>query len=221
MRQIEGIIFDMDGVIVDSEPRHQQAFNAVFEAMGYADTHGMVFEDYLGRSDKILWEDFIAKHQPQQTLQELLAWRQERFIEIIQQEQPLFKGIPKLIRSLATQYPLAVASGSLHPVIDAVLALQDLRPYFSAVVSSCDVPHGKPNPDIFLKAAAEIETSPEKTCVIEDSEAGVEAGVRAGMHVVAITNSLPREQLAAAHKIVDSYDEFRCYLQELQLPASV
>ncbi|MBT5709160.1 HAD family phosphatase [bacterium] len=212
----KAILFDMDGVIVDSEPRHQRAFKEVFNEIGYGETHGMAFDAYLGKSDKLLWEDFITKHKPPQTLQELLDWRQNRFIEIINREKPLFAGIPELVSDLHKRMPIAVASGSLHPVIDAVLKLQNIRQYFSAVVSSSDVPQGKPAPDIFLRAAEELEVEPKDVCVIEDSEAGIEAGIRAGMHVIAITNSLPSERLQAAHHTVDTYAEIRSYLS---LPA--
>lgn len=207
--EFKAVIFDMDGVIVDSEPRHQQAFREVFEELGYGDTHGMIFDDYLGKSDQLLWEDFIVKHQPKHSLKELIDWRQNRFIEIINREQPLFDGIPEMIADLNRKMPIAVASGSLHPVIDAVLNLQSIRRHFSAIISSSDVAQGKPAPDIFLRAAEEIKTAPKDTCVIEDSEAGIEAGVRAGMYVIAITNSLPRERLQSAHQIVDSYEEIR------------
>ncbi len=208
----KAVIFDMDGVIVDSEPRHQQAFREVFEEMGYGETHGMVFDDYLGKSDKLLWEDFIAKHQPEHSLEHLIDWRQNRFIDIIRREEPLFTGIPELIIDLKSRMPIAVASGSLHPVIDAVLALEDIRQHFSAVISSSDVARGKPAPDIFLRAAEALDVSPKDICVIEDSEAGIAAGVSAGMHVIAITNSLPKERLQAAHDIVDTYTEVRMLL---------
>ena len=212
MKQFKAIIFDMDGVVVDSEPRHQQAFKDVFKEIGYEHRHGMIFEEYLGKSDKRLWEDFIAKHQPDFTLKKLLDWRQERFIEIINQERPLFPEIPQLIGELHSRLPLAIASGSLHPVIDAVLKIENIRRYFSAVISSSDVAEGKPAPDIFLRAADDLETAPHDICVIEDSEAGIEAGVRAGMTVIAITNSLPRQRLGAAHHIVDNYAEIRTLL---------
>lgn len=202
----------MDGVIVDSEPRHQQAFKEVFVEMGFGETHGMVFDDYLGKSDKLLWQDFIAKHQPSQTLQELLDWRQNRFIEIIERDRPLFSGIPELIQTLHARLPLAVASGSLHPVIDAVLSLQDIRRYFQTVVSSSDVAQGKPAPDIFLLAAENLAILPSDICVIEDSEAGIDAARSADMHVIGITNSLPAERLKNAHKVVDSYEDIHDYL---------
>ena len=210
--RFSAVIFDMDGVIVDSEPRHQQAFREVFDEMGYGETHGMVFDDYLGKSDQLLWEDFITAHQPKQTLEELLDWRQNRFIEIINRDRPLFDGVPEMVQELHQRLPLAVASGSLPPVIDAVLNLQNIRRFFTAVVSSSDVPRGKPAPDIFLRAADELNVNPKESCVIEDSEAGIEAGIQAGMHVIAITNSLPKPRLAAAHAVFDTYQEIRTYL---------
>ncbi len=211
--EFKAVIFDMDGVIVDSEPRHQQAFREVFEELGYGETHGMNFDAYLGKSDKLLWEDFILKHQPEHSLEDLIDWRQNRFIDIINRERPLFAGIPEMIEDLNRRMPIAVASGSLHPVIDAVLNLQNIRQHFSAVISSSDVDQGKPAPDIFLRAAQELEIPPQETCVIEDSEAGIEAGIRAGMYVIAITNSLPRERLQSAHQTVDSYEEIRDILR--------
>ena len=208
----KAIIFDMDGVLVDSEPRHQQAFREVFQELGYGSTHGMVFDDYLGKSDLVLWKDFIAKHQPSQSLEALLQWRQERLIQIVETEQPLFPGVPELLEALHAKLPLALASGSLHPVINAVLAIQDIRRFFSSIISSIDVERGKPALDIFLRTAQALKIAPASICVIEDSEAGVEAGLASGMHVVAITNSLPRERLTKAHHVVDRYQEIADYL---------
>src|SRR5205085_4900874 len=82
------IIFDMDGVIVDSEPRHELAFLQVLREIGYGESHGLRFSDYIGRSDQELWVDFIARHRPSQSLAELLAMKRERAVEIIRREQP-------------------------------------------------------------------------------------------------------------------------------------
>lgn len=206
MDRFSAIIFDMDGVIVDSEPRHEQAFREIFHEMGYGETHGIDFPYYYGRSDKALWLDFIAKHQPAWSLEELTDWKQRRFIEIIKREQPIFVGLPELVEKLALRYQLAVASGSFHPVIDEILAMKNLRQYFPVVVSVQDVGKGKPAPDVFLRAAELLKVSPDRCCVIEDAAAGVEAGLAAGMKVIAITNSLSAEKLARATHVVDNYD---------------
>ncbi len=201
------VIFDMDGVIIDSEPRHERAFLDVFEQMGYAQTHGIHFEQYLGRSDRAVWIDFIAQHKPKWTLDELTAWKQNHLIGILRREQPIFDGLPELVAKVAARYRLAVASGSVHPVIDEVLAMKELRRFFPIVVSAQDVAHGKPAPDIFLRTAELLGVEPGTCCVIEDSAAGVTAARVAGMTAIAITNTLPAEKLTHAHHIVRTYED--------------
>jgi HAD superfamily hydrolase (TIGR01509 family) len=207
MKQYQAIIFDMDGVIVNSEPYHERAFREIFDEMGYGKTHGVHFPDYYGRSDKTLWVDFIERHKPTQTLDSLLEWKQRHFLKILKQDQPIFETLPELVEKLAARYPLAVASGSLHPVIDEVLAMQHLRRFFPVVVSVQDVAKGKPAPDVFLRAAQQLGVAPAGCCVIEDSVAGVEAARAAGMDVIAITNSFPAGKLGRATHVVEHYEE--------------
>ena len=212
MKKFAAIIFDMDGVIVDSEPLHERAFREVLAEIGFGQTHGIDFPAYYGKSDLVVWRDFIARHQPSESLEELLARKETRFAELLRREEPIFKGLPELLDKLCGAYPLALASGSRHPTIDAVLALRRLRPFFQAIVSSEDVERGKPAPDIFVRAAELLGVSRNECCVIEDSAAGVEAGLAAGMTVVAITNSLPPEKLARASKVVRSVKEIERWL---------
>ena len=207
MKQFQAVIFDMDGVIVDSEPAHERAFREIFHEIGYGETHGMDFTEYYGRSDRALWLDFIEKHRPIHTLDELAQWKQRRFLEMIKQDQPIFESLPELVEKLSRRYKLAVASGSFHPVIDEVLAIKNLREFFPVVVSAQDVVHGKPAPDIFLRAADLLQIRPNACCVIEDSAAGVEAALAAGMKVIAITNTLMADRLARATHVVASYEE--------------
>lgn len=204
------VIFDMDGVIVDSEPRHVQAFMDVFRELDMEHTHGIDFEAYLGKSDESVWVDFVNMHKPEKTQRELQDWKQSRLIEILQKEEPIFPGIPELVQLLGKHVPLAVASGSLHPVIDAVLELDGLRQYFNAIVSIQDVGNRtKPEPDVYLRAAELLKVDPGEICAIEDSAAGVQAALNAGMQVIAITNSLRADQLTHATCVVDTFDEVR------------
>lgn len=202
----QAVIFDMDGVIVDSEPRHERAFTEVTQAIGH-ENHGLRFAHYVGRSDKELWVDFIARNQPRQSLEELLAMKRERMVEIIRRERPLFPGLAPLIDQLGRRYPLALASGSERAVIAAVLALDGLAKKFAAVVSSSDVARGKPAPDIFLRTAELLGVPPAACWVIEDSKPGVAAALAAGMRVVAITNTHPAHELCHATRVVASYEE--------------
>jgi HAD superfamily hydrolase (TIGR01549 family) len=207
VRTYKAIIFDMDGVIIDSEPLHERAYLDLFAEMGYGENHGVKFDDWIGRTDKALIEDFVARHKPAFTVEHLSDRKRDRFLEIMRDEQPIFEDLPGLVTRLAARYPLAVASGSLHPVIDAVLALKNLRQHFRVCVSSSDVPHGKPAPDIFLHTAKLLDVEPSACCVIEDSTAGVTAARAAGMDVIAITNSLPPAKLSHATRIVDTYEQ--------------
>jgi HAD superfamily hydrolase (TIGR01509 family) len=209
----QAVIFDMDGVIVDSEPRHERAFLEVVRELGYGDNHGLRFADYIGRTDQDLWADFVARHQPAQTLEQLLALKRQRILELLRRDQPLFAGIPELIRKLAAAYRLGLASGSERPVVEAVLALEGLRQFFSATVAGSEVSRGKPAPDIFLRAAELLQVSPQACWVIEDSKPGIAAALAAGMRVIAITNTHPAAELRCATHVVGSCSEIERLLR--------
>ena len=212
MKNFSAIIFDMDGVIVDSEPRHERAFLEVVREIGYGETHGVRWADYVGRSDHVLWEDFVARHQPAQSLEQLLRMKRDRVVEILRREEPIFDGLAELLEKLACVCKLGLASGSERPVVEAVLSLQDLRRFFSVTVTAWDVRNGKPAPDIFLRAAELLGVPPASCWVIEDSKPGVAAGLAAGMKVIAITNSHPADELRQATHVVSSYAEIERWL---------
>ena len=216
MRPFQAVIFDMDGVIVDSEARHERAFLEVVEEIGYGDRLALRFADYIGRSDQVLWLDFVTRHKPPHTVEELLLMKRDRMVRLIRREQPLFDGLPGLIERLAARYLLGVASGSERAVVAAVLEIQRLGRFFRAVVTDSDVAHGKPAPDIFLRTADLLRVPPQRCCVIEDSKPGIAAALAAGMQVIAITNTYPAEQLQQATHVVRTYPE----MERLLLPAA-
>ena len=207
MSQFEAVIFDMDGVIVDSEPYHDQSFLEIWQEMGYGDCHGMHLPDFYGRSDRVLWEAFIEKHHPPQPIGELIGLREDRLIQLLRDKQPIFNGVPELVQRLANRFPLAIGSGSAHRIIDEVLAMRDLRQYFQCAVSSEDVDQPKPAPDIFLLAAKFLGIAPANCCVIEDTVSGVQAANAAGMTVFAIANTFEAKALgqAGASQVFSDY----------------
>lgn len=215
MSRFDAVIFDMDGVIVDSEPIHEMSFLELWQEMGYGDNHGIHFPDFYGRSDRVLWETFIEKHHPPQPIEELLGLREERLVQMLRDKQPIFDGIPTLVRRLAKHLPLAIASGSVHRIINEVLAMRDLRRYFCCTASSEDVANSKPQPDVFLLAAERLNVKPASCCVIEDTVAGVIAGKAAGMTVMGITNTFKSEALdqAGADHVYQSYSAISCFFE--------
>lgn len=206
---MKAVLFDLDGVLIDSEPRHLAAFEEVFAELIPGRGHGLHLPAYIGRSDRAVWDDFIAAHQPAQSLAELTTIKQRRVIQLFHRDQPIFPEVPGLVAALAEKYLLAVASGSVHAVIREVLSLQDLARHFRAVASVEDVGRSKPAPDVFLHAAKKLGVDPSECWVIEDSVPGVQAGLAAGAQVIAITNSHPAHELQAAHHVVRTYDEIR------------
>lgn len=196
----------MDGVIVDSEPRHQKAFLEVVQEIGHADDHGVHWPDYVGRRDQELWVDFVARHQPEQSLEELVARKRNRVLEIIRREKPLFEGLPELVEKVARRAKLALASGSERMVVEEVLNL-GLRRFFPVTVTGTEIHRGKPAPDIFIETARLLGVAPEDCWVIEDSKPGVTAALAAKMRVIAITNTHPADELTQATAVVKTYGE--------------
>ena len=211
-RDFKAVIFDMDGVIVDSEPRHERAFLEVVHETGYGATHGVRWADWVGRSDHELWLDVVARLRPAQSLEQLLKMKRDRVLEIIRREEPIFAGLAELVENLSHVCKLGLASGSERPVVEAVLSLQDLRRFFSATVTASDIKRGKPAPDIFLRAAELLSVAPGDCWVIEDSKPGVAAGLAAGMRVIAITNTHPAQELRPATRVVADYAEIERFL---------
>lgn len=210
--KIAAVIFDMDGVIVNSEPFHELAYLEVVRELGYGETHGLKFSDYVGLSDLDLWTAFVAKHRPPQGLPELMGMKHEHMVRILREHQPLFEGLPELVEKLAQRFRLGLASGSEHVVIDEVLAMRGLRRHFSAVVSASEVKRGKPAPDIFLRTAQLLGVDPQACWVIEDSKPGVAAALAAGMQVIAVTNTHPAEELPRATRVTGSYAQIEQWL---------
>ena len=206
------VIFDMDGVIVDSEPWHEQAFCDVLRDLGWGDTHGLRFADYVGRRDHDLWIDFIARNRPVQSLEELLALKRNRTLDLLRRQQPVFPGLPELLEQLYSRCPLALASGSERPIVEAVLELGKLRDCFRVTISGNDVTNGKPAPDIFLETARRLGVAPQDCWVIEDSKPGVAAALAAGMRVIAITNTHPAKELSHATVVAQTYEEIASLL---------
>jgi HAD superfamily hydrolase (TIGR01509 family) len=208
----KAVIFDMDGVLVDSEPIHTRAVLEVLEEIGYGRSHGLKMGSYIGRSDTDVWRDFIIGNNPRQSLEELLAMKRARTIAILLREKPLFPDVRKLIGSLARTCALAVASGSEREVVEVVLESNDLRRFFPVVVTGSDIQHGKPAPDIFLQTAQLLGVEPGDCWVIEDSKPGIAAALAAGMRVLALTHTHRAEELRTATQVAANFKEIQKFL---------
>jgi beta-phosphoglucomutase family hydrolase len=206
---IDTVIFDMDGVIIDSEPLHMEAEQEIFRAIGItisSEKHAT----FVGTSSKNMWEMIIRDHAlttPIETLieQNKIAYRKRLAVAI----DAAVPGVTELIRTLhASGFKLAVASSSVPEDIETVLAMFSLRSFFTAVVSGSNVQYSKPHPEIFLKTADLLQSDPADCLVIEDSENGVRAAKSAGMKCIGFRNvNSGNQNLTLADKVVDSIGE--------------
>lgn len=200
---IEAVVFDLDGVIVDSEQVWDAAREDLARERG-GRWHEGAQRDMMGMSS-LEWSrymhDRIGLSEPPE---EISAEVVRRLESIYRRELPLIEEAPEAVARLARRWPLAVASSSNRPIIDLVLDLSGLYRYFRATVSSEEVARGKPAPDVYLEAARRLGVDPIRTAAVEDSRNGIRSAKAARMRVVAIPNPRypPGEEALGAADIV-------------------
>jgi HAD superfamily hydrolase (TIGR01509 family) len=207
-QHIKGIIFDLDGLMVDSEPVQLKAINDALKPLGIC-VEETEFIDMVGRK---AIENFIAlkeKHGFTRSPEELEQQKNLAYMERIRTE---LKPMPGLVHALDLcrdeKLIAAIASSSPRPDILAVLELLGLTNRFSVIASGDMVKRGKPWPDVFLKAAEMLGTAPSTLLVLEDTAHGVNAAKAAGMFCIAIPNHYTRGQdFFNADKVLDSLEE--------------
>jgi HAD superfamily hydrolase (TIGR01509 family) len=206
---IDAVVFDMDGVLIQSE----EVWDEIRER--YVTERGGRYDAEVQRAmmgmSSTEWSRYLQKtagvpDEPQAINDEVVR----RMLAAYRDHLPLIDGAQAAVRRLAGRYPLAVASSSNRPLIDTVLDVAGLAPYFKATVSSEEVAHGKPAPDVYLEAARRLGADPRRCAAIEDSHGGIRSANAAGMRVIAIPNpSYPpdEESLAQADAVVRSLAE--------------
>jgi len=207
--RFQAVIFDLDGVLIDSEPLHAQAWEALFADLGLARTHGMIYRDYLGIADRIFLRDFLAKHPRPESPAELHARKLQHLYRLIRHHRPIDRHLPELIPALARRYPLAIASSSRQEVINVVLEVAGLTQYFKVTVGGDAVQHFKPDPEVYLTAARRLGLPPGNCCAIEDSPPGVTAAKAAGLTVIGLTTGQTAAQLRQADYIAHDFADVR------------
>jgi HAD superfamily hydrolase (TIGR01509 family) len=181
------VIFDLDGTLVDSEPNYFEAGRQTLSEHGVADFTWSDHESYVGISVQEtlgLWKKRYGLAVPLDTL---LADTNRRYLELARASTRVYPEMRKFVELLAGDgVPMAVASGSSPQAIEAILTGTGLVSYLPTVVSSDEVAHGKPAPDVFLEAARRLGTSAADCVVLEDAAPGAAAAHAAGMRCIAI-----------------------------------
>lgn len=214
----DAIVFDMDGVLIDSEPLWQDAEMEIFPTVGLQLTREMCRRTMGLRIDQVVryWHERHPWEDPSE--EEMVRRVVTRVVALIRERAELVPGAREVL-ALVREKDLAaaLASSSFRPLVDAVLDHFSLRHHFQAIVSGDEEPAGKPDPGIFVTAAARLGVDPDRCLAIEDSPNGVRAARAAGMTCVAIlTPHASSQELGDADLVLDSLLELNSRLDEIR-----
>ncbi len=217
---MDAIVFDFDGVVIDSEPIHLMGFQQVLAPLGVDITEAQYYETYLGYDDRDCIRIASGDHGVQITdeqLIQLIAEKTQLVQAALTKSVTALDGALELIRAAYdTGMPLAICSGALRDEIELPCRTLGILEKFSVVVSAQDVAVSKPDPACYLLALQQLRSAtgkqlPADKCIaIEDSPAGIESARSAGMKTLAVTTSYPAVHLTAADRIVESLAAVTC-----------
>ncbi|MCD4830902.1 MAG: HAD family phosphatase [Anaerohalosphaeraceae bacterium] len=216
---LKAVIFDFDGVISDSELLHWQGFNEILARFDIKLSKQDYYDNYLGFTDSELLEKVMARGGvdfDKAMIEELVDEKADVFSALVKNSNHIINGVREFLAELSgSNIPMAICSGASSADIDVMLSGSELGDYFRFIVSADDVIKGKPEPDGYLLALQKLNelqqgsVSAGQCVVIEDSHWGIEAGKKAGMRVLAVTNSYVTSELKAADKTVESLGDLK------------
>lgn len=204
------VIFDMDGVIVDTEPVHHYAYFKHFEELGIT-ISDQLYTSYTGNSTRNVFQKIKDQFGLPHNVEDLVQRKRAIFNDAFDTKEDLFliEGVEDLIKNLyAANFDVIVASSASKVTINRVFTRFNLHQYFSHIVSGEDFPKSKPHPAIFLHAASHSPNKKEECIVIEDSTNGVEAAVAAEIYCVGYKSLHSKDQdLSKAQMVIQHFDE--------------
>lgn len=184
---ISAVIFDLDGVLLDSEQVWDEVREQLTRERG-GRWHENAQRDMMGMSSpewsRYMHDEIGVPEPPEQISAEVVRRLEDRY----RRDLPLLPGAREAVERVAARWPLGLASSSNREIIDLILDVSGLAPFFRVTVSSEEVARGKPAPDVYLDAARRLEVTPESCAAVEDSSNGIRSAKAADMRVVAIPN---------------------------------
>ena len=217
---IKAIVFDFDGVIVDSEPLHYRAFLRVAQSIGVNFSYDEYVERYIGYDDRDAFRVMLGQKpgetggaEIQSRVTRMVEEKAEAFEAIVNEGIEPIAGVEDFIRSLSGTLPIAIASGATMRDIELVLRRIDLRASFGTIVSADQVARSKPDPasyamavDTLARRWPALKIEPEDCLAIEDTAAGIESARGAGLMTIGLSTTGPADKLSRAHRVLPGYE---------------
>lgn len=208
MKHSFGAIFDMDGVIVHSNPTHKIAIKQFCKKHNLKLTDSFLEKKIYGRTNKEWIPELFGELQTEE-INRLSDEKEALFRSMFDPEKEIVAGLREFLEDLKSNgVPAVVATSAPGENADFILDSLNIRKYFQTVLDSSHVEKGKPEPEVYLKAAAALGFSPEQCFVFEDSIAGVQAGVRAGASVIGVSTTHTTDELKECVKVISSFTGF-------------
>jgi HAD superfamily hydrolase (TIGR01509 family) len=186
---INAVIFDLDGVLIDSEPLHCKADTRLLRELG-ADPPANYFDRFTGWTDATMWEAIKNDYHITKSIEEIMKMQIPIKLNLLHEgNYNAIPGIVELLGEIKTAHlPIAIASSSPKLFIEAVVEKIGIGQYFNILLSGEEIERSKPEPDIFLKAAGLLNVNPSECLVVEDSKSGTIAAKKAGMKCIGYQN---------------------------------
>ena len=182
INEYDGLIFDMDGTVIDTMPSHAKAWEMVGQHFGYPFDGNLLYE-MGGAPVKDIALEMMKRHaMPLDKLDDVIELKREYGKQLIMKHATLLPAAD-VVRHFYNKKPLALGTGSYRTIAQILLDKFDFEKYFSAIVTAEDIQHHKPAPDTFLRCAELIKVKPQRCLVFEDGDLGIQAGLNAGMDV--------------------------------------
>jgi beta-phosphoglucomutase family hydrolase len=207
--QILGVIFDLDGTLLDNNSYHRIAWEKYLENIGKKISPEEFNKHMNGRTNNDAVKYIFGEGTSDEEVTKCTLEKEKVYREIYQPFIKPVEGLPDFLEILKTKnIPMAIATSGIQPNIDFMFDNVPIRKYFKVVVNSSHIKNGKPDPEIYLKAASLLGILPKNCLVFEDAAVGVQSAKAAGMKVVALTTTQSVEQLAGADMIIENYKDF-------------
>ena len=205
------IIFDMDGVIVDNHQYHLRSWLAFFERHGISMTEAEYKEKVNGRVMRTILSNALDRPLSSEEIRTLGEQKESEYRDMYRPDIRPTPGLTEFLKELQQKdIPRAIATSAPPSNVDFTLEGTALRAYFPLIVDDSMVTNGKPDPEVYLKSAEQLDMPPDRCVVFEDAILGIHAGKNAGMRVVAVATTHTREELetTAADYIIDNFEGF-------------
>ena len=208
---LKAILFDFDGVLVDTEPLHLRAFQKVLAEEGLALNERDYYAKYVGLDDKGCFQAVLSDQSPAVTaamIQRLVERKAKLLLEHLKTNLIVYPGIADFVAVTAQHYRLAIVSGALRHEIEFSLEAAGIRKQFQHITAAQDVQNGKPDPEGYLHALSVLNRQSPVTAseclVIEDTLPGIQAAHAGGMRCLAVSNTFPATELSLADAVTST-----------------